>query len=298
MGVTLSLLSMLCFGSNILLSRLAMGRMSVELGFFIVLVVNILFAGFVFAIESLVRTAPFVFHLRETVLFAVGGVVGTYLGRRFMFDMVRILGPARTSVVHSSAPAFTLVAAWLMIGEKLGPFELMLMGLVIVGLWITQPVEKRVAGAPEPSRKALSKGVLVGLGTIIGFSLGNVFRGHAMQTWNEAVFGTIIASFSALVCVFATTRNWPAAWRGIVAADRKGLWLYAACGIATAGGAMFLVSAMHFMEISLAVLVTHSTPLMIFPVSLFVFKNREGLSMRTAVGASMVLAGIGLLALR
>jgi drug/metabolite transporter (DMT)-like permease len=76
------------------------------------------------------------------------------------------------------------------------------------------------------------------------------------------------------------------------------MWLFAACGIATAGGAMFLVSAMHFMEISLAVLVTHTTPLMIFPVSLFVFKNREGLSLRTAIGAAMVLVGITLLALR
>ena len=119
-----------------------------------------------------------------------------------------------------------------------------------------------------------------------------------MRTWNEAVFGTIIASLAALVCVFTSTRDWPAAWRGIVAADRKGIWLYVGCGIATAGGAMFLVSAMHFMEISLAVLVTHTTPLLIFPVSLLIFKNREGLSMRTAVGAGMVLIGIALLALR
>jgi drug/metabolite transporter (DMT)-like permease len=272
--------------------------MSVELGFFIVLAVNIAFASSVFAIEFLVRRTPFVWHTRETLWFAAGGVVGTYLGRRFMFDMVRILGPARSSVVHSSAPAFTLLAAWLLIGEKLGPYELMLMGLVIVGLWITQPVEKRVAGQKQPSGPLLTKGVLVGIATVIGFSLGNVLRGHAMHTWNEAVFGTIVASTSALICVFATTRDWRGAWRGILAADRKGLWLYTACGIATAGGAMFLVSAMHFMEISLAVLVTHTTPLMIFPVSLFVFKNREGLSMRTAVGAGMVLVGIGLLALR
>lgn len=298
MGVTLSLLSMLCFGSNILLSRLAMGRMSVELGFFVVLIVNVAFASAVFGVELMLRGTPFVWHARETALFAAGGVVGTYLGRRFMFDMVRILGPARSSVVHSSAPAFTLLAAWLLIGEKLGPFELMLMALVILGLWVTQPVVKRVAGEHRPPGPLLKKGVLVGLATVIGFSLGNVLRGHAMHTWNEAVYGTIIASVSALICVLATTRDWPGAWRGIMSADRRGLWLYAACGIATAGGAMFLVSAMHFLEISLAVLVTHTTPLMIFPVSLFVFKNREGLSMRTAIGAGMVLVGIALLALR
>lgn len=298
MGVTLSLISMLFFGSNILIARLAMGRMPIELGFFVVLAVNILFAGAVFAIEFLLRETPFVWHWKEAGLFALGGFVGTYLGRRFMFDMVRILGPARSSVVHSSAPAFTLLAAWLLIGERLGAYELALMGLVIFGLWFTQPVEKSVAGKHRPGSALLRKGVLVGLATVIGFSLGNVCRGYAMRTWNEAVLGTIIASAAALACQLAATRDWPGAWRGVVKADRKGLWLYAACGIATAGGAMFLVSAMHFMEISLATLVTHTTPLMIFPVSLFFFKNREGLTLRTAAGAGMVLAGIALLALR
>ncbi|MEO8202823.1 MAG: DMT family transporter [Betaproteobacteria bacterium] len=298
MGVTLSLLSMLFFGSNILLSRLAMARMPVELGFFVVLVVNIVTAGVVFAIEFVFRTTPFEWHWREAGIFALGGVIGTYLGRRFMFDMVRTLGPARSSVVHSSAPAFTLAAAWLLVGERLGRYELMLMGLVIVGLWIAQPQDRSALRNSATGGTLLGKGVVVGVLTVIGFSLGNVCRGYAMRTWNEAVFGTIIASLAALACQLAATRDWRGAWRGIVLADRRGLWLYAACGVATAGGAMFLVSAMHFMEISLAVLVTHTTPLMIFPVSLFVFRNREGLTQRTAVGATMVLAGIGLLAFR
>ena len=74
--------------------------------------------------------------------------------------------------------------------------------------------------------------------------------------------------------------------------------MYAWCGVATVCGAMFFVSSMQYIEIALATLVTHSTPLMIFPVSLVVFKNREGLSTRTALGAGMVLTGIVLLALR
>lgn len=298
MGVTLSLCSMLCFGSNILLSRLAMARMEIELGFFVVLVVNILFAGSVFGVEFALRHTPFVWHWREAGLFALGGFIGTYLGRRFMFDMVRVLGPARSSVVHSSAPAFTLLAAWLLIGEKLGAYELGLMALVIFGLWFTQPAGKSVADAHRPDRNVLRRGFLIGLATVVGFALGNVCRGYAMRTWNEAVFGTIIASSAALLCQFAAMRDWSQAWRTIRAAERGALLLYAACGIATAGGAMFLVSAMHYMEISLATLVTHTTPLMIFPVSLFVFKNREGLNLRTALGAAMVLAGIVLLAIR
>ena len=298
MGVTLALCSMLSFGSNILISRVAMARMSVEHGFFVVLCVNVLFSALVFGIESQFRITPFVWHLKEAGYFALGGFIGTYLGRRLMFDTVRILGPARASVVHSVAPAFTLVAAWLLVGEKLGGYELMLTALVIFGLWFTQPTAGGVASEHKPAGGVLNKGFLIGLATVIGFALSNVCRGYAMRTWNEAVFGTIIASVAALACQLAATRDWGGAARAILAADRKGLVLYAACGVATASGAMFLVSAMHTMEIALATLVAHTTPLLIFPVSLLVFKNREGLTLRSAAGAAMVLAGIALLAVR
>ncbi len=289
---------MLCFGSNILLSRLAMARMSIELGFFVVLTVNIAFSGILFGLELLLRDRSFTWQWKEAGLFALAGLIGTYLGRRLLFDTVSPLGPARASVVHSAAPAFTLVAAWIIVAELLGPYELGLMALVMTGLWFTQPVQRGVAGAHRPSRAALKKGIVIGVLTVAGFGLSNVFRGLAMRTWNEAVCGTLIASATALVCQFAFTRDWRGAWREIHAADRKALALYACCGVATVCGAMFIVSAMHYIEIALATLVTHTTPLMIFPVSLIAFKNREGLSLRTAMGAAMVLAGIVLLALR
>jgi drug/metabolite transporter (DMT)-like permease len=52
------------------------------------------------------------------------------------------------------------------------------------------------------------------------------------------------------------------------------------------------------MEIGLAVLVVHSTPLVIFPVSVFLLRNREEVTGRTVMGAVLVLSGILLLSLR
>jgi len=42
----------------------------------------------------------------------------------------------------------------------------------------------------------------------------------------------------------------------------------------------------------------HTTPLLIFPVSVFILKNREELTGRTLAGAALVLAGIAALLLR
>jgi len=128
--------------------------------------------------------------------------------------------------------------------------------------------------------------------------VGNAIRGLAMRSWSEAVFGALAGSLAALVCQLATMRNHGRVLGELRAGSRAGMALYAASGVATVCGSIFIVSAMRYMEIALAALVTHTTPLAIFPVSVFVYRNREGLTPRTLVGASMVLAGIVLLAIR
>jgi drug/metabolite transporter (DMT)-like permease len=295
MGITYALLAMLCFATNIVVTRFAVARMPVEAGFFIVLATNILFPAAVFAVELAARTAPYAWDWKGAGLFAIGGVIGTFLGRRFLFDAVRILGPSRASVFHSTAPAFALVAAWLLAGEALGLYEIGLMAMVWLGLWFTQP---RAGSLQALSPEALRRGMIVGLLTVAGFGFGNVLRGLAMRVWDEAALGTVVASLAALACQFVVTRHWDRIISQLRAADRRTVLLYTGCGVFTSLGSIFISLAMTRMEIALAVLVVHTTPLVIFPVSVFLLKNREELTLRTVSGALLVLAGIALLSLR
>lgn len=295
MGITYALLAMLAFATNIVITRFAVARMPVEAGFFIVLATNILFPAALFAVELGVRAAPYAWHWKGAGLFAIGGVIGTFLGRRFLFDTVKLLGPSRASVFHSTAPAFALLAAWLLAGELLGGYEIALMAVVWVGLWLTQP---RAGSLHALAPDLLRKGFFAGLLTVAGFGVGNVLRGLAMRDWSEAALGTVIASVAALACQFAVTRNWARIGAQLRAADRSALLLYTGCGVFTSLGSIFISLAMTKIEIALAVLVVHTTPLVIFPVSVWILKNREELTPRTVLGAAIVLAGIGLLALR
>jgi drug/metabolite transporter (DMT)-like permease len=295
MGITYALLAMLCFAVNIVITRFAVARLPVEAGFFIVLATNILFPAALFAVELGLRAAPCAWDWKGAGLFAIGGVIGTFLGRRFLFDAVRILGPSRASVFHSTAPAFALVAAWLLADEILGPLEIGLMVVVWVGLWLTQP---RAGSLQALSPEVLRKGMIVGLLTVAGFGFGNVLRGLAMRVWDEAALGTVVASVAALACQFVVTRHWDRIVSQLRAADRRTVLLYTGCGVFTSLGSIFISLAMTRMEIALAVLIVHTTPLVIFPVSVFLLKNREELTPRTVLGAALVLAGIALLALR
>jgi drug/metabolite transporter (DMT)-like permease len=295
MGITYALLAMLAFATNIIITRFAVARMPVEAGFFIVLATNVLFPAALFAAELGVRAAPYSWNWKGAGLFAIGGVIGTFLGRRFLFDTVKLLGPSRASVFHSTAPAFALVAAWLLAGELLGPYELALMVLVWVGLWLTQP---RAGSLHAVAPEVLRKGFLAGLLTVAGFGFGNVLRGLAMRDWSEAALGTVIASLAALACQFAVTRQWDRIGAQLRGADRPAILLYVGCGVFTSLGSIFISLAMTKIKIALAVLVVHTTPLVIFPVSVFLLKNREELTPRTVSGAGLVLAGIALLAFR
>lgn len=299
MGIALALLAMLCFASNIILTRYAVARMPVESGFFVVLVTNTLFPAVLWPFVLAAQGTHAHWNWTGAGIFALSGVVGTFLGRRFLFDTVRLLGPSRASVFHSTAPAFALVGAWLLADERLGWLEIGLMAVVWTGLWLTQP---QAGSAPRADSLATAaqarRGFIAGLLTVAGFGFGNVLRGLGAREWGDVVLGTVVASAAALVLQLLATRRWDRIRAQFAAADRRALALYFACGVTTSLGSVFVAAAMLHIEIALATLVVHTTPLVIFPVSVFLLKNREELTGRTLAGALLVLAGIAALALR
>jgi len=296
MGIALALGSMLCFGLNILITRHALTHMPVSSGFFVVLGVNIVFAALAWGVQLLLREVPVPLDWAGVGWFAAAGVIGTWLSRRTLFDTVELLGPARASVFHSTAPVFSLLAAWVLVGELVDGYAAMLMVLVISGLWISQ---SGAAGGAKPiSPEALRRGAILGLLTVAGFGISNALRGVGLRGWNEPLLGLVVSSGVAFILQCATTRNWPKVASDMRGCNATGWVLYAAAGVATVGGPVFVSMAMLHIEIALAALVTHTTPLLIFPVTVFFYKQREILTKRTLGGTALVLIGILLLALR
>lgn len=292
MGVTFALLGMLSFALNVLILRNATARLAPELGFTVLLTTNVAFATLVGLAQLAIAGVPEPPDALATFWFAASGVVGIFLGRRFMVDAVRRLGPARASTLHTASPVATLAAAWLVIGERLGPYEMLVFGIVVLGLWLLQ----------GPARGAATGDWAGGLGlavlTVAGFAFGNVFRGMGVREWSEPVLGTLIASAAALACQVAATRDWRALAAGLRAADPRGPRLYVASGVASVCGSLFSTAAMAHMEISIAMAIVYSTPLVIFPISVFVLGNAEQVRVRTVAGAACALAGVLMLVLR
>lgn len=297
MGITFALLGMLSFATNILITRYAVARMPLEAGFLIVVATNIVFPALLYGGELALRPEAFSWDWKGAGLFAIAGIIGTYLGRRMLFDAVRLLGPSRTSVFHSTAPAFALVGAWLLVDERLGFYEIGLVLVVWAGLWLTHPPAGSL-GVGQLAPEVVRKGMLAGLLAVAGFGFSNVVRGIAMRGWHEAVLGTVISSVTAFALQLAVTRDWKKVGAQLRSGGRSAILLYVACGVATSFGSIFVTLAMAHMEIGLAVLIVHTTPIVIFPVSVFLLKHKEQITGRTLAGTALVLAGIAALTLR
>ena len=298
MGILFSFVSMLGFASNMFLVRAAMPRIDTSLGFVILLTINTLFATLVFAVELLIRETPFAIQWKAFGFYVLSGVIGIFLGRRMMIDAIQTLGPARSSVLHTVTPITTAIAAWAIADERLGAFEIVVMIVVIAGLYLLQPRVVATTSAPGLTRQVMWRGLAVAFACIAGFGIGNALRGLATQTWVEPAFGSIAGSGAALLCQLAIQRDRWSLPRQIAAADPRGVWLFVASGIVTVTASMFNTAAMARVEISIVMLVTYSTPLVVFPISLFVLKNKESLSGRNLIGAAMALTGLVMIAIR
>jgi drug/metabolite transporter (DMT)-like permease len=322
MGELLALCALFMFSTNIIITKIASVRLNINLGFLISVTVNILFAVLLFTLHFIFREQEFHWNHYAFFLFLLSGFFTTYLGRFLFFESITRLGPARASAVQVSNPLFTFLIAWIFLGEQLTRVDLLAIIMILVGLFLVSHVhsvtsiDKEIAvtteinpteeGAKPNSfrlrlgkqfnkvnwRRAIKSGLFLALFSSLSYAIGNVVRGTAIKEWNEPILGALLGALIGLTlhCIFSFTRT--NFFQQIRDADRTGLGLYIFSGVLTISAQICLVASMWYIPISIANLITLSTPIIVTPISYFLLKNQEGITVRTLIGGIMVLSGI------
>jgi drug/metabolite transporter (DMT)-like permease len=307
-GELLALAAMLMFATNILVTKAASSRLDTGTGFVISVVVNLAFSALVFVVELALRPDRLAWDATGIVLFMLAGASATYLGRWFFFEAIARLGPARASLFHVSSPAFTLVIAWLFLGESPGLAAVLAIAATIVGLLlitvppgmlrIGQPVAGERAARGERLRRWLASGFAVGVGATFAYAVGNVLRGASVRQWNEPVAGAMLGAAAALVLQLVIGAD----KRGLLArlrtGNRAGARLYAVGGVLTISAQMCMIASMRYIPVAITAVITLCTPLVVMPVSYWVLRNQERIGVRTLVGAALTIAGMAVVVLR
>ncbi|MFE5430582.1 MULTISPECIES: DMT family transporter [Peribacillus] len=307
MGEMLALLSMILFSANIILTKLAIARLNLNLGFLISVAVNVLFAFFLFFIQIIFFDAgDLAWHTKGFFLFLIAGFFGTYLGRWFFFETIAKLGPTRASAFQVTNPIFTTIIAWLFLKEQLSSRDLSSILLILFGLLLVSYIPQRSKNEIAKKRKVINfqpfpelsfkglvqSGILVALLSSLAYAIGNVIRGAAILNWDQPILGGALGALLGFVLHVATSKSKRNFWRQFKEADITGVWLYVISGIITISAQISVIASMRYIPISVANLITLSTPILVTPVSYFLFKNQEGITYQTLIGIGLVLSGL------
>ncbi|MFE4242267.1 DMT family transporter [Peribacillus butanolivorans] len=307
MGEMLALLSMILFSANIILTKLAIARLNLNLGFLISVAVNVLFAFFLFFIQIIFFDAgDLAWHTKGFFLFLIAGFFGTYLGRWFFFETIAKLGPTRASAFQVTNPIFTTIIAWLFLKEQLNSRDLSSILLILFGLLLVSYIPQRSKNEIAKKRKVINfqpfpelsfkglvqSGILVALLSSLAYAIGNVIRGAAILNWDQPILGGALGALLGFVLHVATSKSKRNFWRQFKEADITGVWLYVISGIITISAQISVIASMRYIPISVANLITLSTPILVTPVSYFLFKNQEGITYQTLIGIGLVLSGL------
>ena len=305
-GYLLCAIALVCFSTAVLATKAASNRVNLELGFFVALMVNVGFASCALFIHLLVRGTGLQFNAVAFLLFAASGVFATFLGRWFFYESVVRFGPAKASIFQISSPLFVALIAWLLLGERLSSWVALGMVMAISGLALIacKPGFFSPSKADQPQlqisflARILQSVFLLGMFSSCAYAVGNVLRGAAVRTWPEPIAGALIGALTGLAmhCYFIADKASLAS--RLRAADRSGLWLYALVGTANISGQIATIASMRYIPLSVAALVGLCTPLLVFPMSYWLFKNQERLSWPVVTGSALTLLGMGVVVLR
>ena len=306
LGYLLAASALVFFTTGTLVTRAASSRLDLSLGFLVATSVNVAFAAAALAVQWLLRPEAVSWNTQAFWLFALAGVFSTYLGRWFFYESVVRFGPAKASVFQVSSPLFTALIAWLLLGEAISAVVAAGMVLTIGGLVL---VSAKPSGARAPAKAAepaavgaaarlLRSVLLLGLCSSLAYAVGNVLRGAGIRSWNEPVLGALVGAVSGLALHLLFSKGKRELVGRLRSADRRGIALFALMGVTTISAQMCTIAAMRYIPLSVATLVTLCTPILVFPLSHWFYRNQDEITARTLVGSVLTLFGIFVIVMR
>ena len=320
LGYLLAAGALLLFTLSILVAKVASSRIKLDLGFLIATSVNVVFAALALAVQLALRSDGIQWNAQAFWLFAAAGGFSTYLGRWFFYESVVRFGPAKASLFQVSSPLFTALIAWLMLGERLtlplgAGIVMAIGGLVLVSykpdagnpggaklrsLMRRGSVALAASAAARPSARdrLLQSVLLLGLGSSLAYAISNVLRGIAVRGWNEPVAGALAGAVAGLALHLAFSGGKTQLLGRLRQANSRGAWLYAVMGVCTIAAQMCLIGSMRYIPVSVSAMLTLCTPVLVFPLSYWLFKDQHPVTTATLAGGALTLVGMAIIVTR
>ncbi len=278
MALALAVLSSLCFGIALVTGRVGLRALDARAG----AAISVPTATVLFIVASPFALDVSGFSIKAALLFAAVGLFFPALVTLLTFRSNEKLGPTVTSAVSGTAPLFALVAAALLLGEKVPAAAAIAAVAVLVGIAV-------LSWDPSaPRARFLGWSLLWPLAGAMVRGVAQVGAKAGLLMWpNPFAAGLIGYTVSSAAVIAADRMGRSAKARPTM---QSAAW-FAATGLLNGGAVLSMYAALSMAPVSLVAPVVASYPVVTALVSAAVLRD-ERITARVLAGAAVTVAAI------
>ena len=225
--------------------------------------------------------------------FSLSGVIGLVLGDMFLFQAFVLIGPRLSMLMMSLAPVIAALLAWVFLGETLSGGQIFGILLTLAGIgWVVM----EGSGKSGRDDRNYGLGILLGLGAAIGQATGLVLAKKGFVGDFSPISANLIRMLAATVVLWGITffQKQIKETLQTLRKDLKGFSLaIAGAFMGPFLGVTLSLYAIQRVEVGVASTLTSLPPVLLLPISYFVFKERFGWG--AIIGTLLTMAGVALL---
>jgi drug/metabolite transporter (DMT)-like permease len=238
-------------------------------------------------------------QLESTGVLALSGFIGIFVGDTALFACMSRLGPRRSGILFATHALFSVLLAWLFLGETLSGWGLFGSALLVAGVMTAIAFGRRDTESHqwEAAKGRLMTGIGLGLLAALGQSVATLMLKPLMQTGLDPVAASAVrmsSSMAAHILLLLT------GWR-VVQATRSPRWgdlgyTFASAAIGMALGMTLILKALQHGSAGMVEMLSSVTPVLLLPLLWWVYRRRPALG--GWIGAVLTVAGCALILVR
>ncbi len=284
LGELFALLAAVAFALATVLSRRFMvgpNPVAPEAGVFVSIVTNVVAFSVLAAFEG-ARGALWTLTPQSFLLFVLGGLCGTVVGRNLSYHSVLRIGPSRSTAIRLSNTLFAALMGLVVLRELPRPGQLAGAALITAGLWLV--LRERAPGSRGPLDPM---GVLLAVGGALGFALGDTFRRAGLHITPSPFLGAAIGAFTALV----VQTGWLALWNRPRASERPWRLDVLASALANTAAILLLFLGLQRSPVANVAVLYNLQVLLVILLSRWMLRGDEHVGTGLVVGSLVCVVG-------